>query len=68
MAKDRQNRYATATEFKNDILTYMNGGLPSAAAFNPLQDLSTINATKTQTMAAANDYPANEGPHACTTR
>ena len=61
MAKDRQNRYATATEFKNDILTYMNGGLPSAAAFNPLQDLSTINATKTQTMAAANDYPANEG-------
>mgnify|MGYP001133437205 CR=1 FL=1 len=60
MAKDRQNRYATATEFKNDILTYMNGGLPSAAAFNPLQDLSTINATKTQTMAA-NDYPANEG-------
>ena len=25
MAKDRQNRYATASEFKNDVLTYMNG-------------------------------------------
>ena len=24
MAKDRQNRYATASEFKNDLLTFMN--------------------------------------------
>lgn len=42
MAKDRQNRYATASEFKTDILTYMNGGVPVAAAFNPLTDLSNI--------------------------
>ncbi len=40
MAKDRQNRYATAAEFKQDILTYMNGGMPVAAAFNPLSDLT----------------------------
>ncbi|MUH59324.1 Stk1 family PASTA domain-containing Ser/Thr kinase [Bifidobacterium canis] len=61
MAKDRQNRYATATEFKNDILTYMNGGLPSAAAFNPLQDMSMINARKdAENATKAIDY-ANEG-------
>lgn len=36
MAKDRQNRYATASEFKNDLLTFMNGGVPMAAAFNPV--------------------------------
>lgn len=30
MAKDRQNRYATASEFKNDLLTFMNGGVPMA--------------------------------------
>ena len=37
MAKDRQNRYATASEFKNDLLTFMNGGVPEAAtvAMNP---------------------------------
>ncbi|WP_423734790.1 Stk1 family PASTA domain-containing Ser/Thr kinase [Bifidobacterium felsineum] len=46
MAKDRQNRYATAAEFKNDILTYMNGGVPVAAAFNPLTDLSNVKARK----------------------
>lgn len=46
MAKDRQNRYATAAEFKNDILTYMNGGVPVAAAFNPLTDLSGVKARK----------------------
>ena len=40
MAKDRQNRYATATEFKNDILTFMNGGVPIAATFNQLTDLA----------------------------
>ena len=42
MAKDRQNRYATASEFRNDILTFMNGGVPVAAAFNPLTDLSNM--------------------------
>ena len=46
MAKDRQNRYATASEFKTDILTYMNGGVPVAAAFNPLTDLSNMKACK----------------------
>ncbi|KAB5607823.1 Stk1 family PASTA domain-containing Ser/Thr kinase [Bifidobacterium jacchi] len=46
MAKDRQNRYATAAEFKNDILTFMNGGVPVAAAFNPLTDLSNMKARK----------------------
>lgn len=46
MAKDRQNRYATASEFKTDILTYMNGGVPAAAAFNPLTDLSNMKARK----------------------
>lgn len=48
MAKDRQNRYATAAEFKQDILTYMNGGMPVAASFNPLSDL-----TQTKTMRDA---------------
>ena len=46
MAKDRQNRYATASEFNTDILTYMNGGVPVAAAFNPLTDLSNMKARK----------------------
>lgn len=46
MAKDRQNRYATAAEFKTDILTFMNGGVPVAAAFNPLTDLSNMKARK----------------------
>ena len=46
MAKDRQNRYATATEFKNDILAFMNGGMPVAAAFNPLTDLTNMKARK----------------------
>ena len=46
MAKDRQNRYATASEFKNDVLTYMNGGVPVAAAFNPLTDLSNVKARR----------------------
>ena len=46
MAKDRQNRYATASEFKNDILTFMNGGVPVAAAFNPLTDLSNVKARR----------------------
>ncbi|MDK7784518.1 Stk1 family PASTA domain-containing Ser/Thr kinase [Bifidobacterium sp. UMB6791A] len=60
MAKDRQNRYATAAEFKNDILAFMNGGVPVAAAFNPLTDLANMRARKqaeqnaaTQAMGAA---------------
>ncbi|MFT8357540.1 Stk1 family PASTA domain-containing Ser/Thr kinase [Bifidobacterium aquikefiri] len=46
MAKDRRNRYTTAAEFKNDVLTFMNGGTPVAAAFNPLTDLSNMQARK----------------------
>lgn len=46
MAKDRQNRYATAVEFKNDILAFMNGGIPSAESFNPLMDLSGMKERK----------------------
>ncbi|MCI1634881.1 Stk1 family PASTA domain-containing Ser/Thr kinase [Bifidobacterium sp.] len=46
MAKDRQNRYGTAADFKNDVLTFMNGGTPIAAAFNPLTDLSNMKARK----------------------
>ncbi|WP_455423390.1 Stk1 family PASTA domain-containing Ser/Thr kinase [Bifidobacterium myosotis] len=46
MAKDRQNRYATAAEFRNDILTFMNGGMPVAAAFNPLSDMANVQARK----------------------
>ena len=64
MAKDRQNRYATASEFKNDLLTFMNGGVPMAAAFNPLTDLTNMKARKqaemdatTVPMAPATDAP-----------
>lgn len=53
MAKDRQNRYATATEFKNDIMTFMNGGTPVAAAFNPLTDLANMKARKAAEQEAA---------------
>ncbi|NEG56090.1 Stk1 family PASTA domain-containing Ser/Thr kinase [Bifidobacterium sp. SMA15] len=53
MAKDRQNRYATAAEFKNDILTFMNGGVPVAAAFNPLTDLANMKARKQAEQDAA---------------
>lgn len=53
MAKDRQNRYATANEFKNDVLTFMNGGLPVAAAFNPLTDLANMKARKQAEQNAA---------------
>lgn len=53
MAKDRQNRYATASDFKNDLLTYMNGGIPVAAAFNPLTDLSNMKARKQAEQDAA---------------
>ena len=64
MAKDRQNRYATASEFKNDLMTFMNGGVPMAAAFNPLTDLTNMKARKqaemdatTVPMAPATDAP-----------
>ncbi len=53
MAKDRQNRYATAAEFKNDVLTFMNGGVPVAAAFNPLTDLANMKARKQAEQTAA---------------
>lgn len=53
MAKDRQNRYATALEFKNDILAFMNGGVPVAAAFNPLTDLANMKARKQAEQNAA---------------
>ena len=56
MAKDRQNRYATAAEFRNDLLTFMNGGVPVAAAFNPLTDLSNVKARK-----AAEDHAYKTG-------
>ena len=52
MAKDRQNRYATASEFKNDLMTFMNGGMPMAAAFNPLTDLTNMKARKQAEMDA----------------
>lgn len=55
MAKDRQNRYATAAEFRNDILTFMNGGVPVAAAFNPLSDLSNMQARKQAEETAATE-------------
>ncbi|MGO1260092.1 MAG: Stk1 family PASTA domain-containing Ser/Thr kinase [Bifidobacterium mongoliense] len=53
MAKDRQNRYATASEFKNDVLTFMNGGIPVAAAFNPLTDLANMKERKEAEQTAA---------------
>ena len=53
MAKDRQNRYATASEFKNDVLAFMNGGVPVAAAFNPLTDLANMKARKQAEQNAA---------------
>ena len=53
MAKDRQNRYATAAEFKNDILAFMSGNVPTAEAFNPLNDLSNMNARKQAEQTAA---------------
>ncbi|AKV55790.1 putative serine/threonine-protein kinase PknB [Bifidobacterium actinocoloniiforme DSM 22766] len=53
MAKDRGNRYATASGFKNDIMTFMNGGTPVAAAFNPLADLANMKARKAAEEEAA---------------
>lgn len=53
MAKDRQNRYGTAAEFKNDVLAFMNGGVPVAAAFNPLTDLANMKARKQAEQTAA---------------
>ena len=64
MAKDRQNRYATASEFKNDLMTFMNGGVPMAAAFNPLTDLTNMKARKQAEMDAATVpmAPATDAP------
>ncbi|NEG95574.1 serine/threonine protein kinase [Bifidobacterium primatium] len=59
MAKDRQNRYTTATEFRNDILALMNGGTPVAAAFNPLTDLTNMKARKESETATMPMTPAN---------
>lgn len=50
MAKDRQNRYTTATEFRNDIMTTINGGTPLAAQYNALNDFP---ATRVQQPVAA---------------
>jgi serine/threonine-protein kinase len=53
MAKDRQNRYATATEFKHDVLAIRSGGVVNAAAFNPLTDLANLQARKAAEEATA---------------
>lgn len=67
MAKDRQNRYATATAFKSDIMAFMNGGTPVAAAFNPLTDLSNMKARKdAEQEAATAALPPAEEPTAAT--
>lgn len=54
MAKDRQNRYATATEFKNDVLAILKGGPVSAASYNPVSDLSNTNTDATQVISSMN--------------
>ena len=56
LAKNRQNRYSTATEFKHDIAAMMNGGAVNAAAFNPLNDLAT---TRTRTLPPETPPVAN---------
>lgn len=61
MAKDRQNRYTTATEFRNDILALMNGGTPVAAAFNPLTDLANGKGNGDPTQVMPPD-PSEEPP------
>ena len=67
MAKDRQNRYATAGAFKNDIMAYMNGGTPVAAAFNPLTDLSNLKARKdAEQEAATSALPSEDEATAAT--
>lgn len=64
MAKDRQNRYATATEFKNDVLAILKGGPVSAASYNPVSDLSTTNSDATQVISSMNgsEPPAPGSP------
>jgi serine/threonine-protein kinase len=59
MAKDRQNRYATAAEFKRDILGIMNGGTVAAAAFNPLTDLGNLRARKQEEIKQTEVMPAS---------
>lgn len=58
MAKDRQNRYSTAAEFKRDVLAVMNGGNVAAAAFNPLTDLANLRTRKQEEIAATQAMPA----------
>lgn len=51
MAKDRQNRYTTAAEFKHDILAIMNGGRIAAEGYNPLTDLGSTRDAETTAMS-----------------
>lgn len=51
MAKDRQNRYATAAEFKHDVLAIMNGGRIAAEGYNPLTDLGAARDAETTAMS-----------------
>ncbi|MCI1935559.1 MAG: Stk1 family PASTA domain-containing Ser/Thr kinase [Bifidobacteriaceae bacterium] len=61
MAKDRQNRYSTAAEFKRDVMAVMNGGQVAAAAFNPLTDLANLRQRKQEELAATQAMPAGAG-------
>ena len=49
---------------ENDLLTFMNGGVPMAAAFNPLTDLTNMKARKQAEMDAATVpmAPATDAP------
>jgi serine/threonine protein kinase/beta-lactam-binding protein with PASTA domain len=57
MAKDKQNRYSTAAEFKRDIMAVMNGGHVMAAGFNPIAD---FNGQKASSGAADSDENPGE--------
>lgn len=57
MAKDRQNRYSTAAEFKRDIMAVMNGGHVMASGFNALADFADL---KNQQAKPAQDESAGE--------
>ncbi len=53
MAKDRTNRYSTAAEFRADITAAATGGTLVASAFNPLTDLSGIQARREEEATTA---------------
>ena len=53
MAKDQRNRYATASEFRTICAAFANGGVPIAAAFNPLTVQANMKARKQAEMDAA---------------